>query len=143
MRGFLYLRNMKVRFDKKYALYFTGLLIVEILIALFVKNEIIRGSVGDVLVVILIYCFIQTFFNFDKKKTIIGVGIFAVLVEISQALNLVEKLNLQDNRFFATVLGTTFDLNDLWAYVAGCAIVWMLEFYDDNPRPKKKKFLGF
>ncbi len=134
---------MKFRFDKKYGLYFLGLLLVEILIALFVENPIIRGSVGDVLVVILIYCFIQTFLQIDKKKTIIGVGIFAVLVEVSQAFKLVEKLNLQDNKFFSTVLGTTFDLNDLWAYVAGCAVVWMLEFYDDDSRPKKKKFLGF
>lgn len=134
---------MKFRFDKKYFLYFLGLLIVEVLIALFIKNEFIRSSVGDVLVVILIYCFIQAFFAVDKKKTIIGVGIFALLVEISQAFKLVEKLNLQDSQFFTTVLGTTFDLNDIWAYLAGCAVVWMLEFYDDNPRPKKKKFLGF
>lgn len=134
---------MKFRFDKKYFLYFLGLLIVEILIALFVENPMIRGSVGDVLVVILIYCFIQAFFQINKKKTIIGVGIFALLVEISQAFHLVEKLNLQDNKFFATVLGTTFDLNDVWAYLAGCAVVWMLEFYDDESRPKKKKFLRF
>lgn len=134
---------MKFRFDKKYFLYFLGLLIVEILIALFVENPMIRGSVGDVLVVILIYCFIQAFFQINKKKTIIGVGIFALLVEISQAFHLVEKLNLQDSKFFSTVLGTTFDLNDIWAYLAGCAVVWMLEFYDDDSRPKKKKFLGF
>lgn len=134
---------MKFRFDKKYFLYFLGLLIVEILIALFVENPMIRGSVGDVLVVILIYCFIQAFFQINKKKTIIGVGIFALLVEISQAFHLVEKLNLQNSKFFATVLGTTFDLNDVWAYLAGCAVVWMLEFYDDESRPKKKKFLRF
>lgn len=134
---------MKFRFDKKYFLYFLGLLIVEILIALFVENPMIRGSVGDVLVVILIYCFIQAFFQINKKKTIIGVGLFALLVEISQAFQLVEKLNLQDSKFFATVLGTTFDLNDIWAYLAGCALVWILEFYDDESRPKKKKFLRF
>lgn len=134
---------MKFRFDKKYFLYFLGLFIVEILIALFVGNPMIRGSVGDVLVVILIYCFLQAFFQVDKKKTIIGVGIFAFLVEISQAFNLVEKLNLQDNKFFSTVLGTTFDLNDIWAYLAGCAVVYILEFYDDDSRPKRKKFLRF
>jgi|SRR5690606_703886 len=134
---------MKFRFDKKYFLYFLGLLIVEILIALFIQNETIRGAIGDVLVVILIYCFLQAIFQMDKKKTIIGVGIFALVVEISQAFKLVEKLNLQDSKFFSTVLGTTFDLNDIWAYVAGCAVVWMLEFYDDDSRPKKKKFLGF
>lgn len=134
---------MKFRFDKKYFFYFLGLLIVEILIAIFIQNEIIRGAFGDVLVVILLYCFLQAFFQLNKKKTIIGVGIFAILVEISQAFNLVEILNLQNNKFFSTILGTTFDLNDIWAYLAGCAVVWMLEFYDDDSRPKKKKFLRF
>lgn len=128
------------RFDKKYGLIFLAILIVEIIIALFVKNPTIRGSVGDVLVVILIYCFIQTFFNFDKAKTIIGVGIFAILIEISQAFNLVEKLGLQDNKFASTVIGTTFDMNDIWAYVAGCALVYMLEFSNENTRPKRRKF---
>ena len=134
---------MKFRFDKKYFLYFLGLLIVEILIALFIQNETIRGAIGDVLVVILIYCFLQAFFQMEKKKTIIGVGIFALLVEISQAFKLIEKLQLHESKFFTTVLGTTFDLNDIWAYLAGCAVVWMLEFYDDDSRPKKKKFLRF
>lgn len=134
---------MKFRFDKKYFLIFLGLLIVEILIALFVTNPVFRGTVGDVLVVILIYCFIQAFFDWDKKKTLIGVGIFALLVEISQAFDLVEKLGLQDNRFFSTIIGTTFDMNDIWAYLVGCTVVYLLEFYDDNEKPRKKKFLGF
>lgn len=127
------------RFDKKYGLIFLAILIVEIIIALFVKNPMIRGSVGDILVVILIYCFIQTFFNFDKAKTIIGVGIFAILLEIAQGFNLVEKLGLQDNKFASTVVGTTFDMNDIWAYIAGCALVYMLEFSNENTRPKKRK----
>lgn len=134
---------MKFRFDKKYFLFFLGLLVIEILIAFFVKNPVFRGSIGDVLVVILIYCFIQAFFAFNKVKTIFGVGIFAILVEISQAMNLVEKLNLQDNPVLSTILGTTFDLNDIWSYVAGCAVVYLLEFYDRDERPKKKKFFGF
>lgn len=127
------------RFDKKYGLIFLALLIVEIIIALFIKNPMIRGSVGDILVVILIYCFIQTFFNFDKAKTIVGVGIFAILLEIAQGFNLVEKLGLQDNKFASTIIGTTFDMNDIWAYIAGCALVYMLEFSNENTRPKKRK----
>ena len=134
---------MKFRFDKKYFLYFVGLLIVEILIALFIENPMIRGSVGDILVVILLYCFIQAFFNWDKKKTIIGIGIFAILVEITQAFDIVGKLGLENNKFFSTILGTTFDLNDIWAYVAGCSVIYLLEFYDDNEKPRKKKFLRF
>lgn len=134
---------MKFRFDKKYFLYFVGLLIVEILIALFIENPMIRGSVGDILVVILLYCFLQAFFDWNKKKTIIGIGIFAILIEITQAFDMVGKLGLENNKFFSTILGTTFDLNDIWAYVAGCSVVYLLEFYDDNEKPRKKKFLRF
>jgi hypothetical protein len=134
---------MKFRFDKKYFLYFLGLLLVEILITLFVEHPMIRGSVGDILVVILIYCFIQAFFDWNKKKTIIGVGIFALVVEITQAFDMVGKLGVENNKFFSTILGTTFDINDIWAYVAGCSVVYLLEFYDDNEKPRKKKFLRF
>ena len=134
---------MKFRSNLKYFLLFISLLIVEILIAMFVTNPMIRGSVGDVLVVILIYCFIQSFFAWNKKKTIIGVGIFAILVEISQAFHLVDKLGLQDSKFFSTIIGTTFDLNDTWAYLAGCTVVWLLEFYEDKPTKRNKKLLRF
>lgn len=130
---------MNFRFDKKYFLLFLGILIVEIMIVLFIQNETIRGSIGGILTVILLYCFIQAFFGVDKKKTIIGVGILAVLVEISQAFKPIEKLNLQENPFFSTLVGT-FDLNDIWAYLAGCALVWMLEFSNENKRPQRRKF---
>lgn len=118
---------------------FLGILIVEIMIVLFIQNETIRGSIGGILTVILLYCFIQAFFGVDKKKTIIGVGVFAVLVEISQAFKPIEKLNLQENPIFPTLVGT-FDLNDIWAYLAGCALVWMLEFSNENKRPQRRKF---
>jgi len=130
---------MNFRFNKKYALFFTALLLIEIIIAVYVKHETIRGTFGDVLVVILIYCFIQAFFNFDKKKTIIGVGVFAFLVEISQAFHLIEKLNLKDNPFATAIMGTSFEVNDLWAYAAGCGLVYILEFYDEKPNRRRRK----
>lgn len=132
-----------MRFDKKYFAYFLLLLIVEIAIAFWVENPVIRGNLGDVLVVILLYCLIQSFFHFNKKKTIIGIGVFAILIEISQAFQLLEKLNLQENSFAKIVLGNTFDFNDIWAYVIGCVIVYFLEFYDDNSQPRRKKKLFF
>ena len=44
-----------------YAICFIGLFIVETLIALFVRDAFIRPYMGDVLVVILIYCFVRIF----------------------------------------------------------------------------------
>lgn len=130
---------MQFRFNKRYFIYFSILLIVEILIALLIKNPLIRGNVGDVLVVILIYCFIQAFSSIDKLTTIIGVGIFAVVVEISQAFHLLEKLNLENNQFLSIILGRTFDFDDLWAYMMGCVLIYILEFQGNNSRPKKRK----
>lgn len=134
---------MKFRFHKKYFLYFVLLLLTEIGIALWIENPTIRGNIGDVLVVILLYCLVQSFFELDKKLTIYGVGIFAVLVEIAQAFNLVEILGLQDYALARTVLGTTFDFNDIWSYLIGCVIIYFLEFYDEGGKMRKKKFMGF
>ena len=44
-----------------YAICFIGLFIVETLIALFVRDAFIRPYMGDILVVILIYCFVRIF----------------------------------------------------------------------------------
>ena len=100
----------------------------------------LRGFVGDVLVIGLIYCFILMLFEINKKKTIIGIGVFALLVEFSQAIHLVEKLGFEDNKFISTVLGNHFDLNDIWAYVAGGALIWILEFYDEKPTKRRRNF---
>jgi hypothetical protein len=130
---------MKFRFHKIYALLFVVLLIIEILIVLYAKDEMLRGFVGDILVVGLIYCFILMLFDINKKKTIIGIGVFALLVEISQAFHLVEKLGFQDNKIISTIMGTNFDFNDIWAYAAGCALIWILEFYDEKPTKRRRK----
>ena len=45
-------------FRRSYFSFFVLLFIIEVLIALFVNDRLIRPYVGDFLVVILIYCFI-------------------------------------------------------------------------------------
>lgn len=134
---------MKFRFEIKYFLIFSLILLSEILIAVYAKDETLRGFVGDVLVVILIYSLILSFFEVNKKKTLIWIALFAILVEISQAFHLVEKLGLGSNKFFSILLGNHFDANDILAYISGCIIIYLLEFYEDGSKPRKKKFLGF
>lgn len=136
-------KPMKFRFEKKYFLFFIPLLIGLTLIALFVKNPLFRGSFGDILVIGMLYCLVQSFMELDKKWTIIGIGIFAVLIEISQAFHLLKILNLDNNQLLTIVLGNHFDFNDIWSYLIGCVLVYMLEFNDDGTRPRRKKFLGF
>src|SRR5690606_32200671 len=130
---------MKFQFDKKYFLLFLVILVAEIIFLVLVTNPVIVRTAGNLLGVILIYCFLQTFFNFNKAKTIIMIGVLALLVEFSQAFHVFEKWGIQDNTFLAAIPGNTFDVNDIWAYVAGCAMIYMLEFSNDNKRPKKRK----
>lgn len=118
-----------LRFQPQYGFISVLLLITEILIAVFVKNSFLRGTVGDILVVILIYSFVQTFFRFDKKKTLIGVVVFAFLVEISQLFNLTKVLNVERFPIISLILGSTFDWMDLLAYLIGGGIVFWVEKY--------------
>lgn len=111
------------RFNLNYFLLTVILFIVEVCIALFVHDQFIRPYFGDVLVVILIYCFVKSFFNFSVAKTAIGVLLFAFSIEILQYLTIVEKLNLQHNRLARTVIGTSFAWEDILAYIAGIVIV--------------------
>jgi hypothetical protein len=50
---------------------------IEVLIALYIKDNFIRPYVGDVLVVILLYCLIKSFINTTVLTTAIGVLLFS------------------------------------------------------------------
>lgn len=116
-----------LRFNKTYFLLTILLFCTEVFIALFVHDNFIRPYFGDVLVVILIYCFIQTFFNLSKTKTAIYVLLFAFLVETLQYFNFISFLGLENNRLAKTVIGNSFSFHDLLAYVAGIIIVLGVE----------------
>lgn len=120
-------------FNKNY--FFLSLLILglEVLIALFAHDNFVRPYLGDVLVVILLYCLIKSFLRLPAFKLAIGVLIFSFVIETLQYIKIVEKLGLGNSKFARTVIGTSFAWMDLLAYVVGILIVLMVERY----RPKK------
>ena len=77
----------EVKINIKYLCAFFVVLITEIIIAVFVKDNFIRNNLGDVLVVVLIYCFIKTFIRNEMKLLWLYIFIFAVLIEIGQYFN--------------------------------------------------------
>ena len=87
-----------IAFHKNYFLYFILLLFVEVMIALFVNDQIIRPFVGDFLVVILLYCLVKAFFKTSINSTAIGVLIFAYIVEGLQYLHIAKLLGLQNEK---------------------------------------------
>lgn len=102
---------------------------IEVLIALFVKDTFVRPYLGDVLVVILIYCFIRSFVSLPVLTLATAVLAFAFVVEFLQYVHLVEWLGLEDSAVARTVMGTSFAWRDLLAYIAGFAIVLAVEKY--------------
>ena len=103
------------------------LLAVEVLIALFVHDRIVRPYIGDLLVVVVIYTFIRIWLPDSVRLLPLYVFLFATGVEILQYFNLVELLGVADNPFLRILLGTAFDVKDILCYAAGCVLVWMVE----------------
>lgn len=106
---------------------FLFIFVIEVIIALFVKDKIIRPYGGDVLVVIMIYYFVKTFIKTKPIYLAIGVLLFAYGIEIGQYYNLVEVLNLQDNKVMRIVIGSSFSWGDMVCYTIGALICLLVD----------------
>ena len=113
-----------MKFNRKYFIAFLVILFVELIIALYIKDNFIRPFIGDVLVIALMYSFIRSFTNMFKHLPIY-LFIFAALVELSQYFNVIKYLGLQNNRLACVILGRTFDYNDLACYFVGMIICFI------------------
>ena len=106
-------------FQKQYFILFFFLFIIEALIAAFLHDRFVRPYVGDFLVVILVYCFVKSFFNVPVFRTALGVLLFAYFVEFLQYLKLIKVLGLESSGLANTILGNSFEWIDLLAYTLG------------------------
>lgn len=113
---------MKKRFG--YAIAFLVLLITEILIALFVRDDFIRPYGGDILVTVLICAAVRILFPTGVRLLPLWVFLFAAAVEIGQHFDFVTLLGLGNIAFFRILLGSTFSMADLLCYAAGCVLFW-------------------
>ena len=105
---------------------------IEVCIALFIKDTIIRPFLGDVLVVVLIYCFFSIFLNFADWNIALGVLLLACLIEILQYFDYVKLLGLENNRILSVMMGRTFELTDFLAYFTGFLIILWCEKISRN-----------
>lgn len=105
------------------------ILLVELLIALFVRDNFIRPYVGDMLVVVLVYTFLRIIFPEKPRLLPVYVFLFAAVVEVLQGIHIVELLGLSNNRFFSVLIGTTFDWKDIACYGVGCVLLGLWEVW--------------
>jgi hypothetical protein len=114
---------MRFTFNGKYLLLGTILFLAEVLIALFVKDSLVRPFLGDVLIVVLIYCFVRIFLNVNYHWAALGVLIFACVIEVLQYFDYVKLLGLEQNRVLSVAMGRTFEWLDFAAYAIGFLII--------------------
>ena len=124
------------RFQWKYFVLTVFLFFIEVLIAAYLHDQIIRPYVGDLLVVMLLYCFVKSFLKISVMKAAIFVLLFSYTIELLQYLNLIKLLGLQKSQLANIVLGNYFEWIDLVAYTVGIAIVLLIEsrfYYLNKP----------
>lgn len=121
--------TIMLTFNKSYFGLTVLIFCIEILIVLFVNDNFVRPYLGDVLVVILIYCFLKSFLKLPILTVAIFVWVFSFSIEFLQFLNIVEKLDLKKSKIARTVIGTSFAWIDLLAYIVGIAIILAVEKY--------------
>jgi len=103
------------------------LLLVEIIIGFFVHDAIIRPYIGDLLVVILLYCLVKSFFNTNPLRTALAVLLFSYAIEALQYIHIVNILGLEKSRFARIIIGTSFAWTDIVMYTMGIALVVLAE----------------
>jgi len=111
----------------QYMIALIVLLLIEVIIALFVHDRFIRPYIGDVLIVIVIYCFVRIFLQDRIKLLSVYIFLFAVVVELLQFINIVGLLGLNRNILAKVIIGTSFDWKDVLCYAAGCVVIEIIE----------------
>jgi Protein of unknown function (DUF2809) len=124
----------KVSFNRQYAYLAIILFMIEVFIALFIRDKFVRPYFGDVLVVILIYCSVRSIFEVKVFPLAVSVLIFSFIIEYLQYLDIVEKLGWDNSIIARTLIGNSFAWKDIIAYTAGIFIVLLAE----SPRANKK-----
>ena len=117
-----------LKINLKYFFLSFALFFIELLIALYLHDSIIRPYIGDILVVILVYCAVRTFFQ-GIKLLPLYVFFFAVSVEIIQLFNIASLLNLEHNAI-RIAIGSTFDWSDILCYFIGALLCACIQWID-------------
>jgi hypothetical protein len=108
------------------------------LIALYVRDTVIRPFGGDFLVVILLYCFVKTFVNTPVIPTALAVLFFAYLVEASQYFHLINVIGLKNSKVARIIMGTFFSWTDMLMYTLGIILVMIVERQANTLKLKAK-----
>ncbi len=118
---------MKFKFNKYHLIAFIVLFAIEVAIAYFLKSGFIRHTVGDFLVVILIYCFFRSFIQTKLLNIAIITLWIAYMTEFLQRTSFLEVIGLKNNPWANLIFGNSFSVQDLIAYTLGVLVIYFID----------------
>ena len=114
-------------FKKKYIIFFIFILLIEIGIARYVDDQLIRPYAGDYLVVILLYCLLRGFVKIRVLPAAALVLGFSFLIETLQYFKLADRLGLAHGSLSRVIVGDYFSWIDIFTYTLGIITVLCFE----------------
>ncbi len=114
-------------FNIKYFIASVVVFFVEVLIATVLKEcFFVRAYLGDVIVVILLYTLLLSFFKVENHpKLIFGIFIFSCLIEFMQYFHVAELLGFKKGSLMYIVIGNSFAWEDILCYAVGCLLLYL------------------
>lgn len=127
---------INLQFNLKYFILTIVIFMAEVLIATKLKGLFfVRAYLGDVIVVMLIYTFIKSFFEVKSdRKLIFGIFIFSCIIEFAQYFNIAERLGFRPGSLMFIVIGNSFSWIDILCYGAGCLILFVFVVLQSNEK---------
>lgn len=112
-----------LRFQSTYFLATSDLLLMEVYIALFVHDAIIRPYVSDFLATLLLYYLIRSVVSISAGRAVAGVLLVSYTIEALQYFGLLVRLGWQHSRVARLLLGSHFEWSDMLAYTLAVVVV--------------------
>ena len=111
-------------------------LICLIIVKVFRYSGFIRGFLGDVFFMGLMFYSLKAIYDFNKEKLLLNLLFLAYIVEISQYFKILKYFNLSNNAFLKLLFGATFDVMYLIAYTIGTFLVWNTLYFQKIKKGK-------
>lgn len=100
---------------------------VEVMIALFVRDGFVRPYLGDVLATAMVYFAVRGATPLGRAGSAVAAMGLGLVIELGQALHVLDHLGLGGVRWARVVFGGVFDLKDLACYAAGVGLAVLLD----------------
>ena len=126
-----------VCFRKSYFLIACGLLLLEVLIALYMHDRFVRPYAGDFLATILMYCLLRGVVRASVGQLAATALAISYLIEGLQYFNLLDRLDWH-SRAARIIFGSHFEWSDIIAYTLGMGLMLTMEQGRDQSAQLKR-----